>query len=65
MGPPFQLSATDGKARAAVLQTARGPINTPAPLLVTKRGAPQNLTPDLIEELRPAAQGFQLAVAQL
>lgn len=56
----------ESEARAGAFATPSGrSINTPGLLLYTRRGGPVNLTPDLLEELRPQAQALQLDVLHL
>lgn len=50
-------------ARAGVLHTPHGTIETPGWLVYCRRGSPVNLTPDLLQGLAP--QGVQLDVLQL
>jgi queuine tRNA-ribosyltransferase len=47
----FTLTATDGEARAGVLETAHGPIPTPAFMPVGTKGTVKSLTPDELMEL--------------
>lgn len=64
--PTFTVTATDGKARCGVLQTRNhGDIVTPAALVYTRRGAPLNLTPDMVAQLQPSAKAFQICVMHL
>ncbi len=63
--PSFSIAATDGKARAGVISTRHGSIETPAALLYTRRGNPQNLTPDMVARLQPQPQAYQLDAMQL
>lgn len=58
-------AAENGLARAGTLITARGAIRTPAALLYLRRGASLNLTPDMLDKLRPAAEGVQISAVQL
>lgn len=60
----FTVSSTEGQARCGALSTAGGTIDTPGLLLYTHRGSPLNLTPDLLEKLKPDVQGVQLDVLQ-
>ena len=53
----FVLEGTQGKARAARLQTAHGPIQTPVFMAVGTRATVKTLTP---EELK--AQGCQVVL---
>lgn len=59
----FSIKAEDGAARAGVLSTPHGNIETPAWLVYTRRGGALHLTPDLLEGLRP--QAVQLDVLHL
>lgn len=62
----FSFNHDDGGARTGSLVTPRGAaIATPGLLLYTHRGGAYNLTPDLLETLRPGLQGVQLDVLQL
>ena len=58
-------AAEQGLARAGTLITGRGAIRTPTALLYTRRGGSLNLTPDMLDKLRPAAQGVQINALQL
>jgi hypothetical protein len=55
----FSVIATDGLARQGLitLHDAARKISTPNMLLYTKKGGVMNLTPDLVEMLKPHAQG--------
>jgi queuine/archaeosine tRNA-ribosyltransferase len=61
----FTLHRTEGEARCGVLKTRGGAIDTPALLVYSHRGSPLNLTPDLLERLKPDVQAVQLDVLQL
>ncbi|KAI8476810.1 MAG: tRNA-guanine(15) transglycosylase-like protein [Monoraphidium minutum] len=60
----FSLHAESACARAGTLITRRGPISTPTALLYTRRGGCLYLTPDMMEKLRPQAQGLQINAMQ-
>ena len=45
---PFRIDATDGKARTGVLETARGPIRTPAFMPVGTAATVKALTVDQV-----------------
>lgn len=64
---PFtlQAAAEGAGARAGTLLTARGALRTPTALVYTRRGGSMHLTPDMLEKLRPAAQGVQINAMQL
>jgi queuine tRNA-ribosyltransferase len=47
---PFRIDATDGKARTGVLETARGPIRTPAFMPVGTAATVKALTVDQVAE---------------
>ena len=57
----FTVQHTDGSARAGLLSGRP----TPAPILYTFRGLPFSMTPDLLEDLWPAAQALHLDASQL
>jgi hypothetical protein len=59
--PCFTLQHTDGSARAGLLNGNP----TPAPILYTFRGLPFSMTPDLLDDLGPAAQSLHLDASQL
>lgn len=61
----FNITASEGNARAGQLATASGPLATPALLAYTHRGGMLNLTPDLLENLQPELQGVAVDVLQL
>jgi queuine/archaeosine tRNA-ribosyltransferase len=62
----FEITSRDGDARTGTLTLPRGvAIDTPAMLVYTRRGGALNLTPDLLEQLRPEAQALQLDVMHL
>jgi len=62
----FRIHHTDGDARCGTLfLDGDKEIPTPAMFLYTLRGGAVNLTPDLIQTLRPEAQALQLDVLQL
>lgn len=62
----FQISVQDGLARCGLLSLPKSaPIATPAPMLYTRRGSAVNLTPDMLEKLRPAGQLLQISALQL
>ena len=61
----FSIQAESAGARAATLITRQGPIRTPTALLYTRRGGCMYLTPDMMDKLRPAAQGVQIDAMQL
>jgi queuine tRNA-ribosyltransferase len=48
---PFQVTATDGAARAGVLTTAHGEVRTPVFMPVGTKGTVKMLTPDELREL--------------
>ena len=58
MTPRFSLIATDGAARRGRLETAHGPVETPAFMPVGTQGTVKSLTPD---DVRGA--GFELVLA--
>lgn len=61
----FSLQAESAAARAGTLITRRGAISTPTALLYTRRGGCMYLTPDMMDKLRPQAQGIQINAMQL
>lgn len=62
----FVVTATDGEARCGTLTLPRGPqVQTPGVLIYMRRGGALNLTPDLLDTLRPDAQALQLNVLNL
>jgi hypothetical protein len=62
----FSVQAAEGAcARAGTLLTRQGAIRTPTALLYTRRGGCLYLTPDMMEKLRPQAQGVQINAMQL
>jgi queuine/archaeosine tRNA-ribosyltransferase len=61
----FTIGATEGAARVGTLLTRQGAIRTPTALIYTRRGGCMYLTPDMMEKLRPAAQGVQINAMQL
>ena len=64
----FTVRSSDEEtdARAGCLATPSGrSIDTPGLLIYTRRGGPVNMTPDLLYELIPQAQGVQLDVLHL
>ena len=66
MAITFTVSATDGEARAGVLDTQRGGrLDTPAMLVSTYRGGPLNLLPDQLDSLAPEAAAVALNVLSL
>jgi queuine tRNA-ribosyltransferase len=54
----FRLSATDGAARAGVLETAHGPVHTPVFMPVGTKATVKSLTPGELREL-----GAQIVLA--
>jgi queuine tRNA-ribosyltransferase len=54
----FQIHATDGLARAGILQTAHGPIETPAFMTAATAGTVKAMTPDAVR-----STGSQCVVA--
>jgi queuine tRNA-ribosyltransferase len=50
-GPVFEVQAADGRARAGVLQTAHGAIETPVFMPVGTKGTVKSLHPDEVREL--------------
>jgi len=50
-GPVFEVQATDGAARAAVLRTGRGEIRTPVFMPVGTKGTVKTLHPDEVRDL--------------
>lgn len=61
----FSVQAESACARAGSLITRQGVIRTPTALLYTRRGGCMYLTPDMMEKLRPQAQGIQINAMQL
>jgi queuine/archaeosine tRNA-ribosyltransferase len=61
----FSLTAKEGAARAGTLLTRQGALRTPTAFLYTRRGGCMYLTPDMMEKLRPQAQGVQINAMQL
>lgn len=61
----FSLQAESAAARAGTLITRRGAISTPTALIYTRRGGCMYLTPDMMDKLRPQAQGIQINAMQL
>ncbi len=61
----FDIHRTEGEARCGVFNTRGGAIDTPALLVYSHRGSPLNLTPDLLDQLKPDVQAVQLDVLQL
>lgn len=58
-------AAAEGGARAGTLLTRHGVIRTPTALIYTRRGGSMYLTPDMLEKLKPEAQGVQINAMQL
>lgn len=58
----FELSASDGSARAGSLHLSGQTLALPAMLLYSKRGSPLNLTPDVA---RPFGPGKHIDATQL
>lgn len=61
----FSISSTEGQARCGRLSCSNGAIDTPGLLLYTHRGGAFNLTPDLLQKLKPELQGLQLDALHL
>ena len=61
----FSVQAVEGCARAGTLLTRKGAIHTPTALIYTRRGGCMYLTPDMIDKLRPQAQGVQINAMHL
>jgi queuine/archaeosine tRNA-ribosyltransferase len=61
----FSVGAKEGAARAGTLLTRQGVLRTPTALVYTRRGGSMFLTPDMLEKLRPQAQGVQINAMQL
>lgn len=62
----FSIHHVDGDARTGVLRLdADREISTPGVLVYTRRGGALNLTPDLLQTLKPDLQAVQLQVMQL
>jgi queuine tRNA-ribosyltransferase len=50
-GPPFEVQATDGEARAGLLRTAHGDVETPVFMPVGTKGTVKTLHPDEVRDL--------------
>ena len=59
----FTVKVEDGAARVGELSTQHGTIDTPGWLIYTRRGGALNLSPDLLDGIRP--QAVQLDVLHL
>jgi hypothetical protein len=61
----FKVVATDGLARAGVLATSSSTMTTPGMLIYARRGMPLNLTPDMLDTLKPLASAVQINALHL
>ena len=61
----FQITATDGGARAGRLVTPHGTVQTPAALMYTRLGSAMFLGTDMLDKLRGHGAALQLNVMHL
>ncbi len=61
----FQITATDGGARAGRLVTPHGAVQTPAALMYTRLGSAMFLGTDMLDKLRSHGAAMQLDVMHL